>query len=79
MRLYLNMACKGNPSSKAEIAHIAQIASHLCVYESCSLSIAQTLWLIMPTYCVNIYKFLEDEMPTAHRDACLWTFDLPDT
>ena len=26
-KLYLNMACKGDTSSKAEVAHVAQIAS----------------------------------------------------
>ena len=32
MKLYLDMACKGDTGSKAEVAHVAQIASYLHVH-----------------------------------------------
>ena len=54
VKLYLDMACKGHPGSKAEIAHIAQIASHLCIHSSYSLLMSQAHGLPMPSQCVNV-------------------------
>ncbi len=54
VKLYLDMACKGDPSSKAEIAHIAQVASHLCIHRSYSLLMSQAHGLTMPSQYVNV-------------------------
>ena len=84
VKLYLDMACKGDPSSKAEIAHIAQIASHLCTQILFTVDVSGTwAYHALPICeCVNMFVLLcklhEVGLLTVHRYACLRRATLPD-